>query len=263
MKKIFKPLSLLVILGLVACSGKSISRAEAIEILDAIQAKQESNEFELPDILRFETNQEIKETADGETTTNKLSVVIAANYTTMEAYYKWYQSEDGDVDDEESWIYFKEGKFYFLNDDSIEKTYHTKDAGDDAESQFENFVSGVAGMVIGTLDSNGPRVVKSLFENLDDPDSSIILKNESYKTKGAGNLTVDISYTAVADDDVLSGKAEVQWIFDEYVLTSYRLSGDATTTEGTTKAKFDMKMNYKKSGISLPKLTDFTLVELD
>lgn len=263
MKKNFKPLSLLVILGLVACSGSSISRAEAIKILDAIQAKQEGEELQLPDILRFEMNEEIKDTFGDESVTYKNNIVIAANYTTMEAYYKWYLLDEGYVEDQESWIYFDEEKFYFLEDDTEEKTYYTKDAGIDAEKQFANFISEVAGTVIESLVIYGPEMVKDLYEDLDDPNSSMILKNESYKTKGAGNLTIDISHTAVVDDDILSGKDELQWIFDEYALTSYRRRGDVTTSEGTNVTKIDIKMNYKKSGISLPKLSDFDLVEFE
>lgn len=260
MKKFFKPLSLLVILGLVACSGKSISRAEAIEVLDGIIEKQESNELEETKVIRFELTQETKVTPnEGVASTSKETTILAADMDKKQAYFKNIEVEDGETAKEEGWIYLNDAKFYFLSDVEGEKTYSTVDVVGDGQEQFETTIAMNLLLVGFVLIGLGPEAAKGRLEELDDEDLEIDLKSETYTTKGDGHLAINLLFSAIPDEDILSGRGEMGWVFNEYRLESYNLVSDVTTEEGKESEKMNLKMNYKQSGISLPKLADFTL----
>lgn len=262
MKKFFKYLSLLMIFGLVACSGKSISRADAIEMLDAITEKQESDDFEKLNILRLEYSEEGKEIPiEGETEAHKFNIVIAIDIGARQAYGKQEtRANEGEAELEESWVYLENDMFYLLSSSNGEKTYTTIAAQEDTEKQFgTEIIFGEIMMVGFALAMYSPNNVKGTLETLDDEDLPVKIKSETYKTKGDGHLSIKISYTAIPGDEVLNGKGELSVVFDNYLLASYKESVDFNQTDGRVINKIDLKMNYKKSGISLPKLDDFTL----
>ena len=262
MKKILKPLSLLVILGLVACSGQSISRADAMEMLDAITEKQESDELEESNVIRLEFSQDGKETPnEGAVHVEKRGLVLAADFDKKQAYYKFTETEDEESSKEEQWIYLQDSKFYFLSDDGEKKTYFTSSVAPiiDPEVQFKTLIASRLVMVGGLVKSYGPESAKSLLKEMSGEDLDVEITSESYKTKGDGHLAIDVSYVAKpgADEDILSGKSKISYVFNEYLLNSYSQTTEYTTEEAKVNMKIELKMNYKKSGISLPKLGDF------
>lgn len=261
MKKIFKSLSFLVILGLVACNvAKSISRAEAVEILAAIQEKQESNELKPYKALRFEMNQVEETKVADQTQKDKIEIVVAVDFNTKQAYYKSYQSWYGQSEDMENWLYFEDDKVFMLSDNKGEKLYRVYDVGENPDDQFANYASSVEQIATKNLKTYGPEILLSLFENLEKEEAPANLVSESYKTKGDGHLAIDLTIAAIPDSEVLEAKAEMHFVFDEYRLTSSDLKNSSNLPlSGLITSEMTLKANYKNAGISLPKLADFTL----
>lgn len=268
MKKFLKPLSLLVILGLVACSGKSISRTEAIEILKSIEEKEKSDEIEAASVWRLEQKGEetVKEKATNQAKTTKDDVLIAVDKDAKKAYLKTYGSStevSASSDLYEQWIYLNDEKFYVLTNDNNEKTYYTIDARQDVGGKFNTIISMYETAARAITIFYTANIAKTILVNLDATAATSRVISESYKTKGDGNVSIDISRVPKATLGLLSGKIDIHYTFDNYSFTTYNLASELTTEVDVKNAKNNIEVIYGKANISLPKLNDFIFRDLD
>lgn len=262
MKKYFKSLSLVVILGLVACSGRSISKAEAIEILESIEAKEKTDEIDSANVWKFQRKTE--RTAiyyrSGETT-----VVTTDNWISevdknaRQSHYKISEKITGGNKYDsfsEYWTYLEDQKFYILTNDNNEKTYFTIDAGEDFDETFESINSLFLALVYYVMPTYSAETVKSTLLKLDGDASTYDVKSETYKTKGDGNITLEVSLVYKTDSNI---STSFKFVYDGYRFVSCHSTSHRASKYDDTTDKEDTSMTYGKVKISFPKLADFTL----
>lgn len=261
MKKFFKPLSILLVLGLVACSGRSISKEEAIVILDSIKAKETAGEIEAASAWRLEqkTEMTVEKKSGGDKSTTKTQLIVAVDGDGKKAYFKEY-TKDVEESTTEKWLYLNEQKLFFLTSDEDGKTYHTENAGESGDVAFKIAAAFYELEATHVTAFHKASTTKSLLQGLGSTTGISKVLSESYKTKGDGNVSIDISFAPKATLGVVSGRVDVRYTYDNYLFTTYYTDDLRTTSIDSTKSKDDVVMIYGKANISLPNIKDFNLV---
>lgn len=260
MKKFFKPLSIILVLGLVACSGRSISKEEAIVILDSIKAKETAGEIEAASAWRLEqkTEMTVEKKSGGDKSTTKTQLIVAIDGDGKKAYSKEYTKEAKESTTEK-WTYLKEQKLYFLTNDNGKKTYRTENAGESGDVDFKIEAASYEADASSVTMFHKASTTKSLLQGLGSTTGISKVLSESYKTKGDGNVSIEISFAPKATLGVVSGRVDVRYTYDNYLFTMYHTDDLRTTSVDSTKSKDDVTMIYGKANISLPNIKDFTL----
>lgn len=265
MKKFFKPLLLLFVLGLVACSGRDISKAEAIEILDSIHAREVSGEIEDIKVKRFEQKIVKTVTSHRYETTNITteSSIFAVDKNAKQFYYKGQTKITGGNKYDnfsEMWIYLKDQKIYVLSNDNNVKTYQTFNVEQPVDNAFESAIAFHSMFGEYVESKHKSKVIAEVLSKLDSDTATFDVENENYKTKGDGNVTIDFSLVYKADPNI---KDSFNHVYNNYLFTSYHSIRQSSSSIDNTNEEENIAMTYGNAKISLPKIADFTLKELE
>lgn len=265
MKKFFRPLSLLLVLGLVACSGRDISRAEAIEILDSIHAREVSGEIEDIKVKRLE--QKIVKTVtlhrNQVTNITTESSIFAVDKNAKQFYFKGQTKITGGNKYDnfsEIWIYLKDQKIYVLSNENNVKTYQTFNVEQPVDNAFESAIAFHSMFGEYVESKHEPKVVVEVLSKLDSDTATSDVENENYKTKGDGNVTIGFTLVYKADPNI---KDSFNHVYDNYLFTSYHATRQSSSSIDNTSEEENIAMAYGNAKISLPKIDDFALKEVE
>lgn len=261
MKKIFKICTLFLVFGLVACSGKAISKEEAIGILTTIKEKEEAGELETPDKFRLE----MKDSSSADDESENESYVLALDSDAKRVYLKAQEKNVSAGETEEHineiWVYEANNTYYFLNNDDGEKIYMSAPSTSaDAKEDYTYHVDNVKSAFSSLLESFSTDQFVTVLESLEAMSllRGFEMEKETYRSKGDGHLKCEIFINLSANSSSTSTTSELSFTYNNYRLTQFE-----TTYEEFNEYSLEtlININYAKSGITLPSLSGFTLVE--
>lgn len=265
MKKIAKIAALFLVFGLVACSGKAISRGEAIDILTSIVEKEEAGEIGNVDVFRVEQMVKIVE----EQGTLKISQITAIDGKAKQVYSKQEMQVIADGENEtsttERWMYKKNNVIYDVSRNDDEKEYSISDEEEDLEffnEMFENIDASVKSYYnsSGFTASLSLQYLNDLEEITAGSSTSISIVSESHKSKGPGHLISEIVLSSNDEEGEQTSPSSLKFTFTNYRLTfGEELTKSPFSSNGTMLSS--VNLNYTRANISLPNITDYTLVE--
>lgn len=258
MKKIFKICTLFLVFGLVACSGKAISKEEAIGILTTIKEKEEAEELEAPDTFRLE----MKESATAGDESASGSAIFALDSDAKRVYLKAQEKNvsAGETEEhiDETWVYEKDNTYYFLNNNDGDKTYFASTEAS-AEEYYEfhaDYVKSELSSITSSFSASSLILALELLETMELL-LGVEVEKETYRSKGDGHLKGEITINMPATSSSSSATSEMSFTYEDYRLVQY----ETVYEDSESSSEELMNINYAKSGITLPSLSGFTLVE--
>lgn len=276
MKKVLKKASALLVVGLVACTGRTITRQEAITTLQDIKAKQAEEGFVYATDFSFSGKLQMS-AANGNSA--EQTAILSYNSVQKRVKYDIRTVQDAGSESSEgtqtTWMYVSDGVIYQVQE-TTNAGEATKRVYEKTSTDVDNIWDGVVSNVQEQLTSNisetdNPDYFISMLNgslNISSSNTTVTINTEHYTTTGVGNITGSlVGRVSVVSGDASSGDAPIagdfsaNFSFDNYRVIQSFLAITVDQTSAADELNHMSKLtsySYSDIKIDLPDLAGFT-----